>query len=402
MTESSNSSKYIIIILIVCSFYSQSISVGYLPLLSIFSKQFFSSHNNAQYIVTVYLSGFATSQLFAGVLADKFGRKRIFLCGIILSFFGLLSCNQSQTALLLFLSFYLQSFGVGFIIPIQNVIVADTHQEKESRIAYGFINVSLCLGGVFSPLFSSVFTAKFTWKYYYLFLILFSLLVFIIAIIFLPETKKNTTNINLKKYYKGLFDKIFNFKGKPILTSVVIISSSLVAITATFNTFAPIVLTKFFNLDIYQVGKIFSMCNIINVAGLLSSFLLSNIRKNSSILISSCLITIPIILICPITYLYLNHSLPMVIFLYSYYAIIFLIGLATPSVWIIALNHSEYSSAQVAALMILWQNIFSVVLSAAVAHIEEQSRFHAPIYLIFMVLTLMSLVRANTLRKINL
>ena len=100
------------------------------------------------WVFTAYLLAEIASIPLWGRLADMYGRKRIFLLGMIIFLVGSALCGTSTSMLELILFRAMQGVGAGCLLPVAQTIVADLYTlEQRARLSavmsavFGFSSV---------------------------------------------------------------------------------------------------------------------------------------------------------------------------------------------------------------------------------------------------------------------
>ncbi len=141
-----------------------------------------------------------------GILADKFGRKRIILPALLLfAFAGFLISFVNDFNLFLLLIF-IQGIGAAPLGALNVTLISDFFQGKERATALGYNGTILNLSTTIYPILGGLL-AGFGWRYPFL-LPLLSFLVFFPILWFLKENK--VSNINQKSYFKQLNKNFWN------------------------------------------------------------------------------------------------------------------------------------------------------------------------------------------------
>jgi EmrB/QacA subfamily drug resistance transporter len=110
------------------------------------------------------LAEIATIPLW-GRLADMFGRKRIFLSGMIIFLIGSALCGTSQTMTELVLFRALQGLGAGCILPVAQTISADLYtMEQRAKISAVYAGV-FGLSSVLGPFIGGFLTDNLSWRW---------------------------------------------------------------------------------------------------------------------------------------------------------------------------------------------------------------------------------------------
>ncbi len=121
---------------------------------------------NLQWVVTAYTLAFGGFLLFGGRAADLFGRKRVFLGGVIAFTIAsfLAGCSQNETMLIVFRT--LQGLTAAFMSPAALSIIVNTFKEgKERNKALGVWGGVAAGGAAAGLLFGGVLTEYLDWRW---------------------------------------------------------------------------------------------------------------------------------------------------------------------------------------------------------------------------------------------
>jgi EmrB/QacA subfamily drug resistance transporter len=139
------------------------------------------------WVATAYLLTVAIFLIPFGRLADIYGRKRIFLSGIILFAFASLLCGLAPNINLLIFFRVLQAIGSGMIFSTSVAIITSVFPPKERGRAMGIAVGSVYLGLSLGPFAGGLLTQHFGWRSIFFFVVALGL----IAIFFVITKLKN-------------------------------------------------------------------------------------------------------------------------------------------------------------------------------------------------------------------
>lgn len=88
-----------------------------------------------QWVVDAYTLGFAVFLLSAGVLGDRFGARRVFLCGFALFTVASLACAMAPGALALNLARAAQGIGAALLVPSSLAILNAAYASDRALLA---------------------------------------------------------------------------------------------------------------------------------------------------------------------------------------------------------------------------------------------------------------------------
>ena len=96
-----------------------------------------SSFSDLQWIVDAYALTLAVFLLTAGSLADMYGRRLLYLAGLVIFTLASVLCGFAVTTLMLQLSRALQGIGGAIMFAVSLALLADSFRGKDRGIAFG-------------------------------------------------------------------------------------------------------------------------------------------------------------------------------------------------------------------------------------------------------------------------
>jgi EmrB/QacA subfamily drug resistance transporter len=132
-------------------------------------KVLHGSFNDLQWIMNAYTIACTTVLMATGTLADRFGRKRIFIVSIILFGITSLICGLAQSVNLLIVSRFLQGMSGGAMLICQVAILSHQFQTEKERVkAFGTWGVIFGTGLGFGPIIGGTIVAITSWEWVFL------------------------------------------------------------------------------------------------------------------------------------------------------------------------------------------------------------------------------------------
>src|SRR5699024_9415561 len=107
----------------------------------------------------------ASTVLIFGKLSDIFGRKPIFVIGVLLFLLGSTLSGFSITMVMLIISRCIQGFGAGALMTIATTIVGDIYSKEERAKIQGYLSSVWGISAVTGPLLGGVFVDVLNWLY---------------------------------------------------------------------------------------------------------------------------------------------------------------------------------------------------------------------------------------------
>ncbi|WP_347550156.1 MFS transporter [Pseudalkalibacillus hwajinpoensis] len=120
------------------------------------------------WVVTIYTLVYAVSMPIVGKLADLFGRKRVFLTGIVLFAVGSLLAGLSQSLPFLLAGRAVQALGGGGIIPIANAVIGSSFPKEKRGMALGLVGAMFGIATILGPNIGGFFVAQLSWRWIFL------------------------------------------------------------------------------------------------------------------------------------------------------------------------------------------------------------------------------------------
>jgi EmrB/QacA subfamily drug resistance transporter len=148
------------------------------------------SEVNLQWVVTAYALTFGGLLLFGGRLADLFGRKRIFLLGLVLFTAASLLGGFAQNQATLIIARALQGVGAAVLSPATLTILTVTFTEERARAkALGVWTAVAAGGGAAGALFGGILTDVLSWRWILFVNVPIGIAAFLLARFYLRESR---------------------------------------------------------------------------------------------------------------------------------------------------------------------------------------------------------------------
>ncbi|QOT77487.1 MFS transporter [Cupriavidus basilensis] len=143
-----------------------------------------------QWIMNAYTIACTTVLMAAGTLADRFGRKRMFILGIALFGIASLICGLAQSAAVLIASRFLQGMAGGAMLICLVAILSHQFQEgKERSKAFGAWGIVFGIGLGFGPIVGGMIVAVSSWQWVFLVHVLLAILTLALVIAGVEESR---------------------------------------------------------------------------------------------------------------------------------------------------------------------------------------------------------------------
>src|SRR3989454_9018523 len=152
------------------------------------------SVKSLEWITSLYGLLFGAFLLTWGKLGDQFGRKRIFLAGIVLFVFGSVIDGLSADLTQLLIGRTIQGFGAAMASPSTLSILSTTFTGKARSMAFGLWGAVAGAAGVTGPLMGGYFTTYVTWRWSFLINVPLGAITLVVALYAIRESRFRDPN----------------------------------------------------------------------------------------------------------------------------------------------------------------------------------------------------------------
>ncbi|MET3806517.1 EmrB/QacA subfamily drug resistance transporter [Nakamurella sp. UYEF19] len=148
-----------------------------------------TSFSGLQWVVDAYALTLAALLLTSGSLADLFGRRRLYVIGLILFSVASLLCGVAGTTLLLQLGRGLQGVGGAIMFSVSLALLADAFRGKDRGVAFGVWGAITGLAVAIGPLLGGALTTGLSWRWIFFVNLPIGVLAVVICVLRVAESK---------------------------------------------------------------------------------------------------------------------------------------------------------------------------------------------------------------------
>ncbi len=261
--------------------------------------------------------------LLAGMLAQRWGKKRFLTLGQYLIAAGFLLASFSQSYLALILALMISGIGGGFSEALLNPLVVDIHQQESGRylnLSHAFYPIGIMASAL---LFGELLTQGYSWRLVFQIAAAGALSVAILfTVLRFPRVAKDEEDS-----YPKLFASILSLRGFWLFGIAIFFGASIEsALTFWSRSYVEIYLS-----DVPRTGAVAVVIFAgAMAAGRLLTAYLANKMSLNNIMIGSALLGIVV-----------SIMIPLATTLSSFYLLLALAGLATACFWPSILAEAE-------------------------------------------------------------
>lgn len=119
-----------------------------------------------QSAISIYALVMAAFILIGGKLSDIFGKKRIFVIGLVIYAIGTTTASLSQSLGVLIIGWsILEGIGGALMLPNIQTILRDEYEGADLASAYGIVGAVAAIGAAVGPIAGGFFTTYFSWRW---------------------------------------------------------------------------------------------------------------------------------------------------------------------------------------------------------------------------------------------
>jgi EmrB/QacA subfamily drug resistance transporter len=210
---------------------------------------FSSSLSSLQWVIDAYALALASLLLTAGILADRDGRRLLFLIGVAVFTVGSALCGGAQGMVMLALSRAFQGIGGAIMFATSLALLSETFKGRERGVAFGIYGGITGLAIATGPVIGGALVTGLGWRWIFLVNIPVGIVVFIIARLRVDESRdpepKRLDLLGFITFSTGLFALIFGLiQSNHHGWSSPVVIGSLVAAGVLLGAFVLVELTR--------------------------------------------------------------------------------------------------------------------------------------------------------------
>ncbi|MBU0901044.1 MAG: multidrug effflux MFS transporter [Gammaproteobacteria bacterium] len=160
----------------------------YLPSFPALAQAFATDVEHVQLSLAAYFAGLAIGQLVYGPLADRFGRRKPLLFGVLLFSLASLACALAPSLEWLIAARFVQALGGCAGMVVSRAVVRDLCDPINSAKVFSQLMLVMGVAPILAPLAGGLLLSAFGWPSIFICLTLFSLICLLALAKWLPET----------------------------------------------------------------------------------------------------------------------------------------------------------------------------------------------------------------------
>ncbi|UTW06625.1 Bcr/CflA family multidrug efflux MFS transporter [Pseudomonas benzenivorans] len=179
--------RLLLILGALCAFGPLAIDF-YLPSFPTLARAFATDVEHVQLSLAAYFVGLAIGQLIYGPLADRFGRRRPLLAGVLLFALASLACALATSLETLVVARFVQALGGCAGMVVTRAVVRDLCDPIASARVFSQLVLVMGVAPILAPLAGGLLLSSLGWQSIFVCLALFATLCWLAVALWLPET----------------------------------------------------------------------------------------------------------------------------------------------------------------------------------------------------------------------
>lgn len=178
----------------VIAFLTMVVALGpistdlYLPSLPAIGEAFGTGTSEVQLTLSVFLVGFAVSQLIYGPLSDRYGRRPVLLLALLIYIAATVACGLAGTIEELIVARFFQALGACAGPVVGRAVVRDVFGRDRSARVLSYMALAMALAPAIGPVIGGYLEMGFGWRANFIALGVFGVLSLVGIWALLPET----------------------------------------------------------------------------------------------------------------------------------------------------------------------------------------------------------------------
>ena len=156
-----------------------------------------ASVTDIQWVVESYALLLASLLLLGGSLGDLYGRRKIFLCGVLLFAIGSSWCGFSSSISSLIAARGVQGIGAAFLVPGSLAIISASYTEAERGRAIGTWSGFTAITAATGPVLGGWLVENASWRWVFFINLPIAVIVILLSLWRVPESRDEAANKRL-------------------------------------------------------------------------------------------------------------------------------------------------------------------------------------------------------------
>jgi MFS transporter, AAHS family, 4-hydroxybenzoate transporter len=140
------------------------------------------------YIYSSGLAGMTLGCLFIAPIADRIGRRRLFIFAIVLETLAMMMSSMVTGYNQLLVLRFFAGLGIGGLLPTMAAVASEISNNRRKDLAVGFVQAGWPIGAILMGFYTAWIVPQFGWRSAYLSAGIISAIMLVMVILFMPES----------------------------------------------------------------------------------------------------------------------------------------------------------------------------------------------------------------------
>lgn len=223
----------------------------YVPSLPAIVNFYHTSESLVQLSIALYMLGYSAGQIFFGVLADCYGRRKILLGSILLFTVASFIAAWSPNIYVLNTCRLLQGLAVSGLAVIR-VVAMDCFTGLELTKTINSISICWAMGPIIGPYIGGYLQHYFGWQADFYFFGIYGAVITLYAFFYIPETHFARLPLNLRHISQAIAEIAVS----PVFLCYSIVIGLSYGMIVVFNVVGPFLLQVVLKYSVIEYGRI--------------------------------------------------------------------------------------------------------------------------------------------------
>ncbi|MFW9894948.1 MAG: MFS transporter [Candidatus Thorarchaeota archaeon] len=220
------------------------------------------------WVSTIFILAAAMFQIPFGKVGDLYGRKKLFLSGVIIFTISSIILALINTSIAFIIFRFIQGLGAALIYATSNAILTASYPPNQRGKVIGISVTGVYIGLTLSPLLGGIMTQNLGWRSQFWFNIPFGILIILLVLFkvkgeWLSEIREKIDYIGSAIYASFLFFLIFAFSLLPSIQGYIFIIISIFGV-AVFYFWERRITNPVLNFDLFKNNRFFSFSCLVS------------------------------------------------------------------------------------------------------------------------------------------
>ncbi|HEX2763289.1 MAG TPA: DHA2 family efflux MFS transporter permease subunit [Allosphingosinicella sp.] len=156
-----------------------------------------ATQETINWVLTSYIVASAIAIPITGWLADRVGRKRLFVLSVIAFTIASVLCAMAQNLPQMVAFRAVQGVSGAFLVPIAQAVMFDINPPEKHPRAMAMFGMGVMIGPILGPVLGGWLTENFSWRWVFLVNLPVGVVSALLLIRFMPKTEKSLRRFDL-------------------------------------------------------------------------------------------------------------------------------------------------------------------------------------------------------------